>query len=76
MLLCFLRVDYDLLLCNLRLCRSRLRIRFAVEGSPYRDITTVSWLSVRRVEFFSFRTYISSLGLRLLNLYYLLRHTA
>ena len=74
--MCLLRVDYNLLLGYLWLSGSRLSSRFAVEGCAYRYIATVSWLSVRRVEFFALRSYITLLGLRLLHLHYLLRHTA
>ena len=72
---CLLRVNYNLLLGYLLLRGSRLSSRFAVEGCAYRYIATVSWLSVRRVEFFALRSYITLLGLRLLYLYYLLGHT-
>ena len=74
-MLCLLRVDYNLLLGYLLLRGSRLCNRFAIEGCAYRYIATVSWLSVRRVEFFALRSYITLLGLRLLYLHYLLRHT-
>ena len=75
-LLCLLRVDYNLLLGYLWLSGSWLGSRFAIEGCSYRYITAVSWLSVRRIEFFALRSYITLLGLRLLHLHHLLRHTA